>query len=221
MGIAASKRKTIVSTVSTGDGAWVSFLTDVSEMVDASKSCTHFICTPFFDYDSGIKGAFLVGLSGQPALPSVRTPILARLRVLAQLLSLALRHTAPAALCTIETVLGNHSGCEFCRRSESSVGSPRESIDAGSENDYEGSLRDEEDGGDDEESEEEEEEDYWRGGRPVERPVTPNTPIGIAHRLRISDSSARLTGCGSLTDSELELLPSRLSSSKAFCTESF
>jgi hypothetical protein len=218
MGIAAERRKTLVSTISSGEKPWVSSFSDVSQMVEAAKSCTHFICTPFSDCESEIKGALLVGLSGPPALPSARMTTLARLQILAQLLSVALRQTAPQALCIVETVLGNHDGCDVCTCSRySGADSTRDSVNTESDTEYGESLRD----GDEEEDEGEDEGEGWAEERAGAgwRPVTPDTPIGIAHRLRFSDSSSRLTGYGSLTDSELEFLSSRFASSKVINTD--
>lgn len=214
MGIAAERRKTLVSTISSDEKPWVSSFSDVSQMVDAAKSCTHFICTPFSDCGSGIKGALLVGLSGPPALPSARMTTLAKLQILAQFLSVALRQTAPQALCIVETVLGNHGGCDLCSR-YSGADSTRNSVGIESDTEYEESLRD---GDEDDDGEGEE---GWEGERAVAgwRPVTPDTPIGIAHRLRFSDSSSRLTGYGSLTDSELDFLSARFASSKVVNTD--
>lgn len=116
MGIALSKRQNLQSKVHGATMTVLGALSDVIHMLHTAPDCTHLLCLPFDPQDDsiGMKGALLLGFSADPAL-SVRS--LRGISALCSLISRCLLRTAPPVLCTVETVLGSHSGCDHCEAS--------------------------------------------------------------------------------------------------------
>ncbi|KAL4535019.1 hypothetical protein Ndes2526A_g05872 [Nannochloris sp. 'desiccata'] len=118
IGIVASKGSALHASLAGPGGALLSKLSDIQDMLRAtedSSPISHIVCMPIQPSPSssrrGVKGALLLGFSSPPEFTLRRK---AGIAALCSMLSETLAMTAPAVICSVETMIGRHPGCPCC-----------------------------------------------------------------------------------------------------------
>lgn len=113
LGLVITKGITVSASIEGASGRLLHQMTDIITMLTAAPHCTHVLCIPIAHPSPalGVNGALLLGFSSRPDLSSRR---LTGLTGLCSLLSIALSRTAPEVICSVETMIGTHLGCEVC-----------------------------------------------------------------------------------------------------------